>query len=237
MLLRNALLGLALSLPLLAVGCAVDSSATGEDEASTDSAISGTQEIGSQFQTTARLNFREGPSTDDDIIRTLPLGAVVTILDGEPVNGFYNVQNGSDTGYVYGAYLKSGARKLPTKAPIGVGNGEDDGNDSAASDQPGSDLSPTGQIQTCKASFYTSGQRTADGESFNTNALTAAHKTLPFNTIVKVTNTANGKSVNVRINDRGPFVSGRCIDLSRAAFTSIGSTSAGVLSVKIETLR
>lgn len=234
--LRNALVALALSLPLFAVGCAVDSSnGTGEDEGSSDSAITGTQEVGSQFQTTARLNFREGPSTNDDIIRVLAVGAVVTILDSDPVSGFYNVQNGSDTGYVYGAYLKSGATKLNTKAPIGVGDGDDDDDDNTTSTQPGG--TPTGQVQTCKASYYTSGQKTADGETFNTNALTAAHKTLPFNTIVKVTNTANGKSVNVRINDRGPFVASRCIDLSRAAFTSIGSTSAGVLSVKVETLK
>ena len=64
----------------------------------------------------------------------------------------------------------------------------------------------------CGASYYDEPQLTANGETFNPNALTAASKTLPFNTRVKVTNVANGKSVTVRINDRGPYVSGRCLD-------------------------
>ena len=90
---------------------------------------------------------------------------------------------------------------------------------------------------TCGVSFYSDGQRTANGEQFDPNAFTAAHKTLPFNTRVRVTNPANGKSVVVRINDRGPFVSGRCLDLSRAAFAAIASVGAGVLpAAKYEVL-
>ncbi|RAN97521.1 RlpA-like lipoprotein [Micromonospora noduli] len=88
----------------------------------------------------------------------------------------------------------------------------------------------------CGASFYSDGQLTANGESFNPNALTAAHKTLPFNTKVRVTNPANGKSVTVRINDRGPFIDGRCLDLSRAAFASIASVDVGALTVRYEVL-
>ncbi|MEU8259581.1 septal ring lytic transglycosylase RlpA family protein [Micromonospora sp. NPDC048999] len=88
----------------------------------------------------------------------------------------------------------------------------------------------------CGASFYDEGQMTANGENFNPNALTAAHKTLPFNTMVRVTNPANGKSVVVRINDRGPFISGRCLDLSRAAFAAIASTSLGAVTVRYEVL-
>jgi rare lipoprotein A (peptidoglycan hydrolase) len=95
----------------------------------------------------------------------------------------------------------------------------------------------TGQVESCEASFYDEGQQTASGEPFNTNDLTAAHKTLPFNTMVRVTNTANGQSVDVRINDRGPFAAGRCIDLSRAAFDTISSESAGVASVTVEVLQ
>jgi rare lipoprotein A len=90
---------------------------------------------------------------------------------------------------------------------------------------------------TCKMSYYETGSRTANGESFNPNGLTAAHKTLPFNTMVKITNLANGKSVTVRINDRGPFVAGRCIDLARGAFTKIASTGAGVVNAKYEVLK
>ncbi|WP_328341550.1 septal ring lytic transglycosylase RlpA family protein [Micromonospora sp. NBC_00421] len=88
----------------------------------------------------------------------------------------------------------------------------------------------------CGASFYDEGQLTANGESFNPNALTAAHKTLPFDTRVRVTNPANGKSVTVRINDRGPYIDGRCIDLSRAAFAAIASVDLGELTVRYEVL-
>ncbi|MEV0132194.1 septal ring lytic transglycosylase RlpA family protein [Dactylosporangium sp. NPDC050688] len=90
---------------------------------------------------------------------------------------------------------------------------------------------------TCKASYYDTGSRTANGESFNPNGLTAAHKELPFNTQVRVTNLANGKSVVVRINDRGPFVSGRCLDLARGAFVTIASVSAGVINARYEVLK
>ncbi|MEV0595384.1 septal ring lytic transglycosylase RlpA family protein [Nonomuraea cavernae] len=88
----------------------------------------------------------------------------------------------------------------------------------------------------CGASFYAEGQMTANGERFNPSAMTAAHKTLPFGSRVRVTNPANGKSVTVRINDRGPFIGGRCLDLSRAAFAAIGNTGAGVMSVKYAVL-
>ena len=80
------------------------------------------------------------------------------------------------------------------------------------------------------------GRTTANGERYNMNALTAAHKTLPFGTKVRVTNEANGKSVVVRINDRGPFVGRRVIDLSRAAATQVGMMQSGVARVKLEIL-
>jgi rare lipoprotein A len=88
------------------------------------------------------------------------------------------------------------------------------------------------------ASFYGKefhGKKTASGEPFNMNALTAAHRTLPFGTTVKVTNTKNGKSVTVRINDRGPFIAGRIIDLSSAAAKAIGLLGVGQVSVAIIT--
>ena len=78
------------------------------------------------------------------------------------------------------------------------------------------------------------GRKTANGEIFDTNKLTAAHKTLPFNTVVKVTNLQNSKAVTVRVNDRGPFVAGRVIDLSYAAAEVLEMTLAGVADVKIE---
>jgi rare lipoprotein A len=89
---------------------------------------------------------------------------------------------------------------------------------------------------TCGASYYDEGQMTANGEVFNPEALTAAHKTLAFNTRVRVTNPSNGKSVVVRINDRGPFVDGRCLDLSRAAFRTIADLGMGELTVKYDIL-
>ncbi|GAA4233367.1 hypothetical protein GCM10023075_49500 [Streptosporangium album] len=88
----------------------------------------------------------------------------------------------------------------------------------------------------CGASFYNEGQMTASGERFNPRAMTAAHKTLPLGSRVRVTNPATGESVTVRINDRGPYVGGRCLDLSRAAFSAIGSTGAGVMRVRYEVL-
>jgi rare lipoprotein A len=78
------------------------------------------------------------------------------------------------------------------------------------------------------------GRRTASGELFDTNEFTAAHRSLPFGTLVLVTNLNNGKSAVVRINDRGPFVAGRIIDLSRAAATAIGITGKGVAPVRIQ---
>ncbi|GAA3584455.1 hypothetical protein GCM10022419_077880 [Nonomuraea rosea] len=88
----------------------------------------------------------------------------------------------------------------------------------------------------CGASFYGEPQMTASGERFNPSAMTAAHKTLPLGSKVRVTNPNNGESVTVRINDRGPYIGGRCLDLSRAAFAAIGNTGAGVMRVKYEVL-
>lgn len=78
------------------------------------------------------------------------------------------------------------------------------------------------------------GRKTASGETFNMNALTCAHKTLPFGTILKVTNLANGKSVQVRVNDRGPFVEHREADLSKAAAIKLDMIKSGTAQVKIE---
>ena len=80
-------------------------------------------------------------------------------------------------------------------------------------------------------------RKTASGERFDNYAMTAAHKTLPFGTEVKVTNLNNGKSVTVRINDRGPFVNGRIIDLSRAAFSQIADLNKGVAKVEIRVVQ
>ncbi|MGW4636931.1 septal ring lytic transglycosylase RlpA family protein [Sphaerisporangium sp. NPDC004334] len=88
----------------------------------------------------------------------------------------------------------------------------------------------------CGASYYDEGQMTASGERFNPHAMTAAHKTLPMGSRVRVTNPNNGKTVTVRINDRGPYVGGRCLDLSRAAFDAIGNLDTGAMSVEYAVL-
>ncbi|MDP3896837.1 MAG: septal ring lytic transglycosylase RlpA family protein [Mesorhizobium sp.] len=81
------------------------------------------------------------------------------------------------------------------------------------------------------ASWYALHSRTASGETMNPNAMTAAHRSLPFGTRVKVTNKRNGKSVVVRINDRGPFIKGRVIDVSKAAARALGFVGAGHTSI------
>ncbi len=78
------------------------------------------------------------------------------------------------------------------------------------------------------------GRRTASGERYDMNAMTAAHRTLPLGTIVRVTNLENHLSVSVRINDRGPYTRGRIIDLSAAAARSLGLKAQGVAQVRIE---
>ena len=91
--------------------------------------------------------------------------------------------------------------------------------------------------ETGKASFYADkfqARRTASGDLFDQQAKTAAHKQLPFGTKVKVTNKRNKKSVIVTINDRGPFVDDRIIDLSSSAFRRIGNTKHGILDVKLQ---
>lgn len=86
------------------------------------------------------------------------------------------------------------------------------------------------------ASYYWQDQMTATGERFDKTAMTAAHRTLPFGTKVRVTHSKNGRFVVVRINDRGPFKKGRVIDLSEAAAKAIGMTSAGLAHVKIDVI-
>jgi rare lipoprotein A len=104
---------------------------------------------------------------------------------------------------------------------------------SRTADKPGTGASLT---FTGLASYYGKefhGRKTASGEPYNMHALTAAHRTLPFGTIVKVTNAANGKHVQVRINDRGPFIADRIIDLSYASAKAIGMLSVGQVRIDI----
>ncbi|TXK70927.1 septal ring lytic transglycosylase RlpA family protein [Mesonia sp. HuA40] len=95
------------------------------------------------------------------------------------------------------------------------------------------------QVQTGKASFYADkfeGRRTANGEKYTHTKATAAHRNLPFGTHLKVTNLANNMAIVVRVNDRGPFVKGRIIDLSKSAATQLGFIDEGVTDVAIEVI-
>jgi rare lipoprotein A len=87
------------------------------------------------------------------------------------------------------------------------------------------------------ASFYDEGSQTASGEKVDPGALTAAHPTLPFGTRLRVTNVANGRSVVVRVNDRGPFVAGRVVDVSRSAAESLDMVGRGIARVKIDVVQ
>jgi peptidoglycan lytic transglycosylase len=84
------------------------------------------------------------------------------------------------------------------------------------------------------ASFYAHGSRTANGEKFDPDKLTAAHRTLPFGTRLKVTDLSTGRSVTVRVNDRGPFIPGRIVDVSHSAAESLGMTGRGLAKVKLD---
>ncbi len=84
------------------------------------------------------------------------------------------------------------------------------------------------------ASFYSYDPHTASGEKFDKHELTAAHRTLPFGTRLRVTDVTTGRSVTVRVNDRGPFVRGRVVDVSASAAETLGITAKGVAKVKLD---
>lgn len=101
------------------------------------------------------------------------------------------------------------------------------------------DIDPRGYNEEGTASYYGArhhGKRTASGEPFDQNALTAAHRQLPFGTRVLVTNLSNDKTVVVRINDRGPHTRGRLIDLSRQAAEQLGMLRSGTARVRVQSL-
>ncbi len=101
------------------------------------------------------------------------------------------------------------------------------------------DANNNDEVKTSYASYYHdkfNGRRTASGAIFSNNKLTAAHRTLPFGTKVRITNPKNGLSVIVTINDRGPFHSSRALDLSKAAFDEIGNLATGHMAIEYEIL-
>jgi rare lipoprotein A len=102
---------------------------------------------------------------------------------------------------------------------------------------PRKDAAETHTASQGLASFYTEGARTANGEKFDPHELTAAHPTLPFGTRLRVTNVATGRSVTVRVNDRGPYVPGRVVDVSYSAADALGMVGRGVAKVKLDVVQ
>jgi rare lipoprotein A len=98
---------------------------------------------------------------------------------------------------------------------------------------------PRSDVQVGRASWYGrahQGKATASGEPYDRNAMTAAHRSLPLGTRIRVTNVDNGRSVVLRVNDRGPFIDGRILDVSQAAARALGAASAGLFTARIEVL-
>ena len=133
--------------------------------------------------------------------------------------------------FLFSAFMVTSCGVIRTSAPTNVPD---------VSPLSTGELEDMREIQSGTASWYGPnfhGKLTANGETFNMNDLTAAHRTLPFNTIVQVENLTNGRSVVVRINDRGPYVGDRVIDLSRRAAQEIDMENSGTASVRIYLLQ
>ena len=94
-----------------------------------------------------------------------------------------------------------------------------------------------GSVRHYRTSWYQSGTITAQGHRYNPDRLTAAHRRLPFGTVLRVTDTKTGRSVIVTINDRGPYIRGRDLDLSRAAARAVGIIDRGIASVRVEIIQ
>lgn len=112
--------------------------------------------------------------------------------------------------------------------------------ENAADFDPADFVDRTGRVlETGEASYYGrgfAGRPTANGETFDPQEMTAAHKTLPLGSVIRVTNTANGKSLVLRVNDRGPYAHGRVLDVSQGAAEELGMIDSGTANVRIEVL-
>jgi rare lipoprotein A (peptidoglycan hydrolase) len=193
-----------------------------EESAQTDGSAAPV-EVGSKLKTTANLNLREGPSRSATVKHVMPRGSEVEVLDAEIRDGYVKVRflENDEEGFAFRIYLRDGAAAETSSAP-------------------------TEKTGTCKASWYGpgyDGKTTANGETFDQDAMTAARQlafrnVFPFSpkdkATVRITNLANSKTVDVRINDTGPLKPGRCIDLSKGAFAAIADLDTGVISVKYE---
>ena len=215
---------------IVAAGFAVTPSA--EDE-QTEFAQKAAPAADSPDTSEADKAAKEGKKKQKDISSSL------TVKEEKPVETpSSNSVGNSEDSRSKSSSGSSGSSGGTSKKGSSSGSSGDKGAAASDSGKP-KNSKASGQSGSCPASTYGGGDgfhgsKTANGERFNKNALTAAHKTLPFNSRVKVTNTKNGKSVTVRINDRGPYHGNRCLDLSTAAMNQIGGD--GVAQVKWQVL-
>ncbi|QCV87965.1 septal ring lytic transglycosylase RlpA family protein [Acidipropionibacterium jensenii] len=165
------------------------------------------------------VTVRSRATTSSAKIGMLPQAGHVKALSASR-GGWTKVLYKGKTGYISSGYLSYSKVAAPAR--------------NSTASRSASRVTTTGSLGTCKASFYGYGYQTANGERFSASAMTAAHKTMRFGTRLKVTNKANGKSVIVRVNDRGPYISGRCLDLTTGAFSKIASTGSGVVTVSYQ---
>ena len=192
---------------------------------------------GASTHTTSGVNVRTAPTPKASIVTSLAEGTGVKVT-GNARGNWVEVRANGHTGWVYRTHLSG---KVPAAQPIkhaepvkhkGGDTSRDTTRPSRHHAKDGASNKGSGRVGgRCIASFYDEPQSTASGEQFNPNAMTAAHKSLSLGTHIRVTNVRNGRSVVVRINDRGPYVAGRCVDLSRASFAEIADLGQGTTPI------
>ena len=192
---------------------------------------------GASTHTTSDVNVRTAPTPKASIVTSLAEGTGVKVT-GDARGNWVEVRANGHTGWVYRTHLSG---KVPAAQPIkhaepvkhkGGDTSRDTTRPSRHHAKDGDSNKGSGRADArCVASFYDEPQSTASGEQFNPNAMTAAHKSLSLGTHIRVTNVRNGRSVVVRINDRGPYVAGRCVDLSRASFAEIADLGQGTTPI------
>lgn len=211
---------------------------------------------------TTNVNVRSGAGISHSRIGLLQTGHYTTQLESSQ-SGWTKVRYHGEVGYIYTKYLShSGDVESSSSSKSSYTPRHSSSSSSSRSSErqsysqrhsssnrsserqsytprrsSESTYKSTGAGGSCQASFYGADSQTASGESFDASGMTAASKSYSFGTKLRVTNQSNGKSVVVRINDRGPYVSGRCLDLSTGAFSQISSTDAGVASVSYQVVR
>ncbi len=165
------------------------------------------------------------------------LAAVVMVLGMGGCSGGKSVVKG--TTHLSTTKKDSSSSSSSTSKKADTSGSSSSSSSSKSSSSSSSSKKSTGKVEKGQASYYADkfqGKATASGEKYDKKKLTGAHRTLAFGTVVRVTNTANGKSVDVTINDRGPFKAGRVVDVSRAAAEQLDMIKAGVINCTVEVI-